>query len=98
MTAGAAAGQEVENMSNAKLAAAKTAGAATAKYLPADPAFWLQCCGAAGIQVVGNDSGLAFIYDQSGPDREQAEFLEAWLRATPGGMPAVAAILRQTKR
>jgi hypothetical protein len=86
-------------MSNAKVAAAKSAGATTAKYLPADPAFWLQCCGAAGIQVVANNAGLAFVYDQKGPDREQAEFLEAWLHATPGGAVAVAAYLRaQTKQ
>jgi len=80
---------------NSKFLTARKAGQATARYLPADPELWLQQCALAGIYVSESAGGLVFLYDQLvGPDREQAEFLEAWLRATPGGADAVQSMLK----
>ena len=78
--------------------AAKRAGVATARYLPADPKLWLQHCAAAGIVVCANPKGLVLLYDQLGPDREQAVFLEEWLQSTPGGWNAVLSFLLGTEK
>jgi len=79
--------------------AAKRAGAATARYLPADPARWLQHCAAAGIVVVARARGVGLLYDQRGPNCAQGVFLVAWLYSTPGAIEAVLALLdEQGKR
>jgi hypothetical protein len=64
---------------------------------PADPEFWLRQCALAGINVVEHADRLMILYDGLGPDREQAEFLESWLHATPGGADAVRSMLKKAK-
>lgn len=69
------------------------AGKATARYLPADPALWLAQCAQANMTVHKGPGGLVTQYDRLGPDAEQADFLCAWLMATPGGTDAVLVML-----
>ena len=61
------------------------AGRAAAQYLPADPALWLEQCALAGIDVRTSRTGFSLRYNSKGPEKEQAQFLEAWLHSTPGG-------------
>jgi hypothetical protein len=84
-------------MAKKRLHAARTAGAATAKYLPADPVLWLECCGQADIMVAAGGDGIVLLYDRLGPDSEQAEFLISWLQATPGGESAVLSVIEHRK-
>jgi hypothetical protein len=84
-------------LSKAAIRAAKKAGQHAARYLPADPEFWLRQCALAGINVVEHADRLMILYDGLGPDREQAEFLESWLHATPGGVDAVRSMLKKAK-
>jgi hypothetical protein len=51
----------------------------------------------AGINVVEHAGRLLILYDRLGPDREPAEFLEAWLNATPGAVDAVRSMLKKGK-
>lgn len=69
------------------------AGKAAAQYLPADPALWLEQCALAGIEVRMSQTGFSLRYNSKGPEKEQAQFLEAWLHATPGGADAVNSLL-----
>ena len=75
---------------------AQEAGQVAARYLPADPVLWL--CALAGITVRESPGGFAFLYNSRGPEREQAQFLEAWLHATPGGANAVQSLLLKSKK
>jgi hypothetical protein len=84
-------------LSKAAIRAAKKAGQQTARYLPADPELWLRQCALAGINVVEHAGRLLILYDRLGPDREPAEFLEAWLNATPGAVDAVRSMLKKGK-
>jgi hypothetical protein len=84
-------------LSKAAIRAAKKAGQQTARYLPADPEFRFRQCALAGINLVEHAERLMILYDGLGPDREQAEFLESWLHATPGGADAVRSMLKKAK-
>lgn len=70
-----------------------------ARYLPADPALWLQHCAAAGIEVVARARSVGLLYGQRRLDCDQGVFLVAWLHSTPGGIEGVLALLdKQAKR
>jgi hypothetical protein len=79
----------------AALPEAKRAGAAIARYFPADPVLWLTKCADAGIYAHPGPNGrVALIYDRMLlADHEQASFLEGWLYATPNAVDAVNALL-----
>ena len=77
---------------------AQEAGRVAARYFPADPVLWLQQCALAGIAVRESPGGFALLYNSRGPEREQAQFLEAWLRATPSGANAVQSLLLKSKK
>jgi hypothetical protein len=72
------------------------AAEATAQYLPADPAVWLDRCALAGIDVSTDGEGLAVIWHVNGVDAEPAQctFLNCWLNLTPGGSHAVIELLK----
>jgi len=71
---------------------AVTAGAVTAKYLKADPAFWLKCASEAGLIVDLVDDRLFFYWEFA--DGEETDFLMCWLNCTEGGKKAVTNYLR----
>ena len=65
---------------------------AAALYLPADPVFWLERAGLAGLVVTLSGEGLSIGYNDS--DVNEANFLTVWLHETPGAARAVADVLR----
>ena len=68
---------------------------AVARYLPADPALWIEQCALAGVALSVTRDGLLGEGYGEFTDRTQATFLASWLNLTPGGTAAVVQYLRQ---
>jgi hypothetical protein len=80
-----------------RLVTAGAAARATAQFLPADPALWLERCALAGITVGLWEDSFYELYENGSvrADPEQVTFLTCWLNLTPGGQQAVAQLLRK---
>lgn len=69
------------------------AARATAQYMPADPAVWLDRAALAGMSVTGKGEWICMEWDKCDPN--EATFLSCWLTLTPGGKAAVAKLIEQ---
>jgi hypothetical protein len=71
------------NATSECLFAAAQAGKLAAKYTPADPAFWVQQMGYAGLAVYTDGERLAVDVGDT-ETVERAVFLDKWLRHNTG--------------
>jgi hypothetical protein len=76
---------------------------AASRFLPADPAYWIECASQAGMVLwVDGDGSLhtnaansqAALNPAHHIDPPEVLFLKSWLYHTPGGARAVATLLR----
>ena len=66
---------------------------AIAQFLPADPGYWLEQAGLAGMVFwVASDDQLGLCWTNCAPS--QADFLKFWLNLTLGGPDAVVRLLK----
>ena len=72
-------------------------------YLPADPAYWIECASQAGMVLWVDGAGRLNTNAADSPaalnpahhiDPPEVLFLKSWLHQTPGGERAVATLLR----
>ncbi len=83
-----------DHMDPLRVAAARCAGAATARYCPADPVHWLSQAALNGMHFFVMAEG-GFVICEIDAEAEDAAFAEAWLAASPGAKEAVEQLLRQ---